>query len=124
MANLLSWTDDQREKAGLARPGGASLGGGSGNTLRLPSSPFHRTPSSPALSTEFLSDAASSSGSGFGGGGGGGGPRESLADLWASFLEQSVDEATGGNGGTSSRKASVASVSTTGGGRPDTRGHS
>ncbi|EAQ83979.1 hypothetical protein CHGG_10383 [Chaetomium globosum CBS 148.51] len=107
MANLLNWTDDQREKAGLARPGGASSGG-SGNTLRLPSSPFHRTPSSPALSTEFLSDAMSSSGGG--GGGGGGGPRESLADLWASFLEQSVDEATGGGGGgTSSRKDSVAS---------------
>ncbi|KAH6621361.1 hypothetical protein B0J18DRAFT_224677 [Chaetomium sp. MPI-SDFR-AT-0129] len=127
MANLLSWTDEQREKAGLARPGGAGpLGsgvGGSGNTLRLPSSPFHRTPSSPALSTEFF-EAGGGAGS-MGGNGAVGHPRESLADLWASFLEQSVDEAAGGGngGGNGGRKGSTASVSTAGGGRPDTRGH-
>ncbi|KAK4146491.1 uncharacterized protein C8A04DRAFT_9785 [Dichotomopilus funicola] len=129
MANLLSWTDEQREKAGLARPGGAgplgsSITGGSGNTLRLPSSPFHRTPSSPALSTEFF-EAGGGAGS-MGGNGAVGHPRESLADLWASFLEQSVDEAAGGGGnggGNGGRKGSTASVSTAGGGRPDTRGH-
>ncbi|KAK4155110.1 hypothetical protein C8A00DRAFT_32103 [Chaetomidium leptoderma] len=105
MANLLNWTDEQREKAGLARPGGGSL--------RLPTSPFHRTPSSPALNSEFFSEASSmSNASG----------KESLADLWANFLEQSVDEAAAA-GGPSSRKDSLASVSTTGG-RPDTRGHS
>jgi hypothetical protein len=53
---------------------------------------------------------------------GGGGGKESLADLWASFLEQSVDEASAGGAGPS-RKGSMASVSTAGG-RTDTRGHS
>ncbi|KAK4252044.1 hypothetical protein C7999DRAFT_27284 [Corynascus novoguineensis] len=124
MANLLNWTDEQREKAGLARPGGGggAAGGGGGssasNTLRLPTSPFHRTPSSPALNTEFFSELSAPSASAAGGGVGG---KESLADLWASFLEQSVEEAAaGGKGG--SRKDSMASVSTAGGGRPDTRG--
>ncbi|KAK4242076.1 hypothetical protein C8A03DRAFT_29660 [Achaetomium macrosporum] len=106
MANLLSWNDEQREKAGLARPGTSSA---SGNTLRLPTSPFHRTPSSPALNSEFFSEPTPiSTASG----------KESLADLWASFLEQSVDEAAGGP----SRKDSMSSVAT-GGGRPDTRGY-
>lgn len=115
MAGLLNWTDEQREKAGLARPGGHGgassallAGGGSGNTLRLPSSPFHRTPSSPALSSEFFAEPTPMSSG-----------KESLADLWATFLEQSVnDEATAAP----SRKDSLASVSTAGGGRPDTRG--
>lgn len=115
MAGLLSWSDEQREKAGLARPGGhggtSASGSGSGNTLRLPTSPFHRTPSSPALNSDFFSEPTPMSTSG----------RESLADLWASFLEQSVDEAS--HPGGPSRKDSMASVSTAGG-RPDTRGHS
>ncbi|KAK3321039.1 hypothetical protein B0T19DRAFT_256508 [Cercophora scortea] len=100
IAGLLNWTDEQREQAGLARPGGAG-----NHSLRLPTSPFHRTPSSPALNTEFFSEPASASG------------RESLADLWAGFLERSVEEA-GGKGG--SRKDSMSSVAT----RPDTRGQS
>jgi multidrug efflux pump subunit AcrA (membrane-fusion protein) len=105
IAGLLEWTDEQREQAGLARPGGAS------NTLRLPLlSPFHRTPSSPALNTEFFSEPASA----------GGTTKESLADLWAGFLERSVGEAqAAGNG---SRKGSMASVSThtSGTTKPDT----
>ncbi|GAB1312967.1 hypothetical protein MFIFM68171_03177 [Madurella fahalii] len=102
MAGLLSWTDEQREKAGLARPGTAG-------SLRLPTSPFHRTPSSPALNSEFFSEPTPMSG------------KESLADLWASFLEQSVDEAAGAGAGPS-RKGSMSSV-TTAATRPDTRGH-
>ena len=113
MAGLLNWSDEQREKAGLARPGGHGGAsstlhtGGSGNTLRLPSSPFHRTPSSPALSSEFFAEPTPMSSG-----------KESLADLWASFLEQSVTEEGAGGPG---RKDSLASVGS-GGGRPDTRG--
>jgi myosin heavy subunit len=121
MAGLLNWNDEQREKAGLARPGGAGPHT-TGNTLRLPTSPFHRTPSSPALNSEFFAEPASISGVSGGGGGGGGNGKESLADLWASFLEQSVnDEASAGGGNGPSRKGSMASVSTAGG-RPGT-GH-
>ncbi|KAK3985581.1 putative golgi matrix protein [Cladorrhinum sp. PSN332] len=105
MAGFLNWTDEQREKAGLARPGG-------GGSLRLPASPFHRTPSSPALNSEFFAEPASAQG------------RESLSDLWANFLERSVDEAVMPGG--PSRKDSTSSVMTSGTNmtRPDTRGPS
>ncbi|KAL1884321.1 hypothetical protein VTK73DRAFT_15 [Phialemonium thermophilum] len=105
IAGLLEWTEEQREQAGLARPGT------SGHTLRIPTSPFHRTPSSPALNSEFFSDPTSASG------------KESLADLWAGFLEKSVEEATANGAAASSRKGSMSSVGT-GATRPDTRGHS
>jgi hypothetical protein len=119
MAGLLSWNEEQREKAGLARPGTA------GQTLRLPTSPFHRTPSSPSLNSDFFSEPTSLSASASAAGAGAGGGKESLADLWASFLEQSVDEAAGAGAGAGgpSRKDSMSSVATAGGGRPDTRGH-
>ncbi|KAB5585866.1 hypothetical protein GE09DRAFT_1048897 [Coniochaeta sp. 2T2.1] len=108
MAGLLDWTEEQREKVGLARPGGAS------NTLRLPQSPFHRTPSSPALNTEFFTETASTPAAG---------RQESLADLWAGFLEKSVEEASaGGSNASGSRKGSVSSLSTTTTARPDTSG--
>ncbi|KAI1117506.1 hypothetical protein F5Y14DRAFT_350803 [Nemania sp. NC0429] len=98
IAGLLNWTDEQREQAGLARPGASS------NSLRLPTSPFHRTPSTPSLSAEFFAEPAHSSAS-----------KESLADLWAGFLERSVEEGSQGP----SRKASMSSIS---GPRPETRG--
>ncbi|KAI1506540.1 hypothetical protein F5X99DRAFT_7065 [Biscogniauxia marginata] len=101
IAGLLNWTDEQREQAGLARPGASS------NSLRLPTSPFHRTPSTPSLNTEFFSEPTPTSAS-----------KESLADLWAGFLERSVDEASQAGG---SRKGSMSSVAT-GATRPDTRG--
>lgn len=92
IAGYLAWTDEQKEQAGLARPGASN------NTLRLPASPFHRTPSTPSLSTEFFADNASTSG------------KESLADLWAGFLERSVDEGrTAETMGSDSRKGSVSS---------------
>ena len=98
IAGLLNWTEEQKEQAGLARPGTSS------NTLRLPTSPFHRTPSSPALNSEFFTEPVSASG------------KESLSDLWAGFLERSVEEASV----SASRKDSMSSVATTT--RPDTRG--
>ncbi|KAI0391018.1 hypothetical protein F5Y17DRAFT_468502 [Xylariaceae sp. FL0594] len=100
IAGLLNWTDEQREQAGLARPGTSS------NTLRLPTSPFHRTPSTPSLNTEFFSEPTPTSAH-----------KESLADLWAGFLERSVDEASHG---APTRKASTSSTAT--GTRPDARG--
>ncbi|KAF2490764.1 hypothetical protein BU16DRAFT_574823 [Lophium mytilinum] len=53
---LLKWTDEQREQAGLARPGASSLTG----SLRIPLSPFRRTPSTPSLTTDTLLSANSS----------------------------------------------------------------
>ncbi|KAI0445564.1 hypothetical protein F4803DRAFT_135604 [Xylaria telfairii] len=101
IAGLLNWTDEQREQAGLARPGASN------NSLRLPTSPFHRTPSTPSLNTEFFSEPTPTSAN-----------KESLADLWAGFLERSVEE---GSQLGPSRKASTSSVP---GGimRPETRG--
>ncbi|KAL8674246.1 MAG: hypothetical protein Q9168_001313 [Polycauliona sp. 1 TL-2023] len=50
IAALLGWTDEQREQAGLARPGISNP------NLRVPISPWHRTPSTPSLSSEFFPD--------------------------------------------------------------------
>ncbi|MCJ1279977.1 hypothetical protein MMC21_007802 [Puttea exsequens] len=72
MANLLDWSEEQREQAGLARPGASNP------SLRVPISPWHRTPSTPALSAEFFPE--------------GGTKKESLAELWSEFLEQEAQE--------------------------------
>ncbi|CAD6584437.1 MAG: hypothetical protein ASARMPRED_001763 [Alectoria sarmentosa] len=72
IASLLAWTDEQREQAGLARPGASNP------NLRVPLSPWHRTPSTPALSTDFFPE--------------GGARKESLAELWSDFLEQEAQE--------------------------------
>jgi hypothetical protein len=105
MAGYLNWTDEQREQAGLARPGASSsaASGGGGGGLRLPISPFHRTPSTPSLNADYLSESVS------------GAHRESLADLWAGFLERSASEQGDGTTAASSRKGSVSSAAT----RPD-----
>ncbi|KID90607.1 golgi matrix protein [Metarhizium guizhouense ARSEF 977] len=96
MAGYLNWTDEQREQAGLARPGG-SVG-----SLRLPTSPFHRTPSSPSLNADVFSEPTSAK------------DRESLAELWANFLERSAQEGAGDglSKDSGSRKASVSSTTT------------
>ncbi|KAK2061167.1 hypothetical protein LY76DRAFT_567622 [Colletotrichum caudatum] len=107
MAGYLNWTDEQREQAGLARPGASS------SSLRLPPSPFHRTPSTPSLGAEFFSETPSSAN------------KESLADLWAGFLERSAEEGLDsavGGGAPRDRKDSGSSAATTGPTRPDTRG--
>ncbi|KAL3459966.1 hypothetical protein BJX64DRAFT_195799 [Aspergillus heterothallicus] len=71
IAALLGWSDEQREQAGLTRPGAS---GNTGGRLRVPGSPMHRTPSTPTLATEFMDNGAAS--------------KESLAELWSNFLEQ------------------------------------
>ena len=95
IAALLNWTDEQKEQAGLARPGTSN------NSLRLPASPFHRTPSTPSLSTEFFSEPPAT--------------KESLADLWTGFLERSAEEGSTAE----SRSGSVSSSAPL---RPETRG--
>ncbi|KFY91925.1 hypothetical protein V498_05261 [Pseudogymnoascus sp. VKM F-4517 (FW-2822)] len=92
IASLLSWTEEQKEQAGLARPGTA------GSSLRLPLSPFHRTPSTSSLNAEFFPDLQ-------------GAPRESLAELWTGFLERQAEEGSAPNSAAGgSRSASVSSV--------------
>jgi hypothetical protein len=75
IAALLGWTDEEKELAGLARPGASS------NSIRLPMSPFHRTPSTPSLSSEFFPGSSGSREN-----------RESLAELWTEFLERQAEE--------------------------------
>ncbi|KIH95263.1 golgi family matrix protein [Sporothrix brasiliensis 5110] len=78
IAGMLHWTDDEKERAGLARPGTSS------SSLRLPASPFGRTPSTPSLNTEFLLESSSLSGP----------PptNKSLSTMFKAFLEESVNE--------------------------------
>lgn len=60
---------EQREQAGLERPGTS----GWSSKLRVPGTPV-RTPSTPTLVPELMDNGASS--------------KESLAELWSNFLEQ------------------------------------
>jgi hypothetical protein len=114
IASLLGWDDEQREQAGLARPGTSSVA----SSLRVPISPFRRTPSTPSLSADALLTAESTTN------------KESLAELWSNFLEQEAAEAASG----SRRDSNATTVSTTptinlgkggpgenGGGRPGSR---
>ncbi|KAJ5936977.1 hypothetical protein N7466_003427 [Penicillium verhagenii] len=71
IAALLGWDDEQREQAGLARPGASSSSG----KLRIPGTPL-RTPSTPNLA-EFMDNGAAS--------------KETLAELWSNFLEQEAE---------------------------------
>ncbi|KAI9801381.1 MAG: hypothetical protein M1825_003360 [Sarcosagium campestre] len=84
IAAYLDWTDEQREQSGLSRPGASNT------SLRTPLSPFHRTPSTPALNSELFSDNSTS--------------RETLAELWSGFLEQEAHE--GSNPGSRSQSIS------------------
>ncbi|OAP60384.1 hypothetical protein AYL99_05386 [Fonsecaea erecta] len=122
IAALLGWNDEQREQAGLARPGtttgisttASTTATSSFNSLRglgslagaASGSPsVHRTPSTPALNhhPDYF-------------GGGGSGPesatsphsRETLADLWQHFLEQ---EAAAGSATKSSSRQGMQSQS-------------
>lgn len=132
IANYLNWTDEQKEQAGLARPG-ASAGvlpassasstlssavghhHGGGGSLRLPLSPFHRTPSTPSLAsigTDFFNEPTPTSATSAGSAAGG---KESLADMWASFLERSVEESSSVQAADArSRKDSASSTATAG----------
>ncbi|KIW52726.1 hypothetical protein PV05_08349 [Exophiala xenobiotica] len=79
IAALLGWNDEQREQAGLARPGGGGASSSMTGSLRLPGSPLvHRTPSTPALHHDYFGpDSATSPGS-----------KETLSELWQDFLER------------------------------------
>ncbi|KAF2018066.1 hypothetical protein BU24DRAFT_389731 [Aaosphaeria arxii CBS 175.79] len=81
IAALLNWNEEQREQAGLARPGASNT------NLRIPLSPFRRTPSTPSLNSALVSDPmlmASSSSN-----------KESLAELWSDFLQREAAEGAG-----------------------------
>lgn len=93
---LLGWTDEQKEQAGLARPGTATNSGG----LRLPLAPFRRTPSTPSLSSAVDPMLMASSSSN----------KESLAELWQDFLER---EAAKGKDDASRRGSTVSQMTRT-----------
>lgn len=88
IAALLGWNEEQKEQAGLLRQG--SLQG----SLRLPVSPFRRTPSTPSLSSDFVAESPT-------------GGKESLAELWSEFLEREAEAGSSGGAG-SSRRGSLA----------------
>lgn len=89
IAALLAWTEEQKEQAGLMRPGGIVATG----SMRLPQSPFRRTPSTPLLGSDSMMDPQSAT------------SKESLAELWSEFLEREAQEGQMQR----SRKSSVAS---------------
>jgi hypothetical protein len=100
IAALLQWTDEQKEQAGLARPGASSS---SGSSLRIPFSPFSRTPSTPNLNEHsFFPDTP----------GAGSVRSESLAELWTGFLERQAEEGSSRGG---SRAPSVSGRQVSGG---------
>jgi hypothetical protein len=102
IASLLGWTDEERERAGLARPGASSAIG----SLRLPLSPFRRTPSTPSLNTDALlmNEVTPTN--------------ESLAELWSNFLEQEANEAGSRRGSTTTPHVGSGSGGGGGGGFP------
>ncbi|KAI5293139.1 hypothetical protein KEM55_007263, partial [Ascosphaera atra] len=75
---LLGWSDEEKEQAGLARPGSTTHHTPGFGSLRSPSSPMFRGGSTPSMPTDYLSAESSSVGS----------RKESLAELWSDFLEQ------------------------------------
>lgn len=83
IAALLGWSEEQKEQAGLVRQGTGSL--------KLPMSPFRRTPSTPVLSTSFIPESP------------GGASKETLAELWSEFLERESESGAG-----QSRRGSIA----------------
>lgn len=91
IAALLGWSEEQKEQAGLLRQG--SLASGS---LRLPVSPFRRTPSTPSLSTDFVPESPAGTAT-----------KESLAELWSEFLEREAEAGSAAGIG-SSRRGSLA----------------
>jgi hypothetical protein len=98
IAALLNWTPEQKEQAGLTRPGTLNS-----SSLRLPKSPFYRTPSTPSLSSEFFPDGVS-------------GNKESLAELLTGFLDGQTEEGRKPD----FKSGSISGVSSSP--RPDTRG--
>ncbi|KAI1004385.1 hypothetical protein K3495_g3828 [Podosphaera aphanis] len=85
IASLLNWTEEQKEQAGLARPGTSNT------SIRLGNSAFHSKSSTTSLATDFFNDSPSR--------------KESLTELWNGFLERSAEE-----GSSHSRNGSLTSV--------------
>ncbi|SMQ55854.1 unnamed protein product [Zymoseptoria tritici ST99CH_3D7] len=115
IAALLGWDDTQREQAGLVRQGGQVPGMTFGNTtgsLRLPISPFRRTPSTPSLNQDFSPLSPGLEG------------KESLAELWSEFLEREAESGVGGSAAASRRgsvRSSQSGVTSPNVGRPEGR---
>ncbi|KAF2002623.1 hypothetical protein P154DRAFT_462049 [Amniculicola lignicola CBS 123094] len=99
IASLLGWTDEQREQAGLSRPGASN------SSLRIPMSPFRRVPSTPSLNSAdpMLMPTSSSN-------------KESLAELWSEFLEREAEQ-----GGRSRRGSQATQSGRDAGLRPPSR---
>ncbi|EMC97493.1 hypothetical protein BAUCODRAFT_33207 [Baudoinia panamericana UAMH 10762] len=101
IAALLGWDEQQKEQAGLLRTGSSGTG-----SLKLPMSPYRRTPSTPALTGDFVPESP-------------GGPqsKESLAELWSDFLERESEAGGGGSrrGSTTKSVRSASLVGQTGG---------
>lgn len=95
--DLLTEIAEQKEQAGLARPGTATSSG----NLRIPLSPFRRTPSTPSLSSAAADPMLMASSSS---------NKESLAELWQDFLEREAAEGKGD----ASRRGSTLSQSPSG----------
>ncbi|KAH9845328.1 GRIP domain-containing protein [Teratosphaeria destructans] len=90
IAALLGWNEEQKEQAGLLRAGSNA------GSLKLPMSPYRRSPSTPSLHTEFVPEIP-----------GAGASRESLAELWSEFLAREAEAGAGER----SRRSSVRSTS-------------
>ncbi len=86
IAALLGWSDEQKEQAGLARPGSNIFGSGRNLSVASPTA-VHRTPSSPALSHDYFTEPNSATSPA---------SRETLAELWQSFLEQEASSTAKG----------------------------
>lgn len=107
IAALLGWSEEQKESAGLARPGAST-----GTNLRVPlSAPFRRVSSTATLnplssnsvtSPTLPSPSMASFNSGLDSPSG----KESLAELWSDFLEREAEQ---GSKGSQSRRSSTAS---------------
>ncbi|KAF3393282.1 Coiled-coil domain-containing protein 25 [Talaromyces pinophilus] len=95
IAALLQWDDDQREQAGLSRPGTSTTISNITTALKVPSFYVHRTPSTPSLMSDYMENGNNAAGG-----------KETLAELWSNFLEQEAEAA--GNG---SKRGSTAGLS-------------
>ena len=95
---LLGWSDEQREQAGLSRPGALAPAATTTGSFRLPGSPlFHRAPSTPSLASgDYFQESGSPA------------TKESLAELWQNFLQQEAQGGDVAKGGRMSRKSSMA----------------
>lgn len=87
---------DQREQAGLSRPGTSTTSpGGISASLKVPGFYMHRTPSTPSLMSDYMENGNASGG------------KETLAELWSNFLEQEAQT----SGENSSKRGSTAGIS-------------